>query len=658
MTADANLARLAEDVGIFADYVDMQGITRVAGPDTQRALLRAAGVAAETSTEVRDSLALRAAERDTAFVGRDVVIAAERACEVSLARPVRFTVCNETDGAILAEGKGQGVIALPALPMGLHKLCLEDARDRQEVNLIVAPKCAPTVLEQCGQDRIWGGTAALYGLSTREFQNFGTYPDLGQLARGFGHAGADFVGINPVHALGFAAKDTISPYSPSHRGFFNTDHIDLPDLAHAQIPRSAIDYARYRADQHARLRAAFHAFWLDSGAGARAAFDAFCAELGAPLERFARFEVISETYGPDWRRWPAGAEILTVAPEAAAFYKWMQWQADLQLGKARSVALSSGMRLGLYLDLAVGARRGGSESWGDDAPMARGVSLGAPPDHLSPAGQNWQLSAFAPGKLKNCKYANYCHVLRQTMRHAGLLRIDHALGLSRSFWIPDDGSPGGYIGQPFQSLMAIIRIEAVRAGCVIVGEDLGLVPSDFRDEMAASGFYGYSVLQYEKEKVGAFKPVADLRRQSLACFSTHDTPTLAGYWKGRDIEWWQKLGWITQQHANEASAQRGKDKSQLAKSGGFEPEKTGTVVRDRIHAQLASAPSAMVAVQLDDILQVEEAQNVPGTITEHPNWQRQYCKTVAEVAESDDLAATGQIMADADRSNGTRKDTK
>lgn len=244
------------------------------------------------------------------------------------------------------------------------------------------------------------------------------------------------------------------------------------------------------------------------------------------------------------------------------------------------------------------------------------------------------------------------------MRHAGLLRIDHALGLNRSYWIPDDGSPGGYIRQPFKSLKAIIAIEAVHAGCVIVGEDLGLVPDGFRQDMALSGFYGYSVLQYEKDKNGRFKPLTDLRRQSLACFGTHDTPTLAGYWGGRDIAWWKQLGWIGQKDAAKEAVRRARDKWQLvdlpaqARTTGQTP----VDVRDAVHARLASTPVAMVAVQLDDILQVEEAQNLPGTVSEHPNWLRRYPLTLAEIAQSDDLSKTGDIMALAGRANAKWKD--
>jgi 4-alpha-glucanotransferase len=337
----------------------------------------------------------------------------------------------------------------------------------------------------------------------------------------------------------------------------------------------------------------------------------------------------------------------------------MQWSADRQLAAAQQAGRDAGMSLGLYLDLAVGARLGGAESWGPEAATASGVSLGAPPDHLSPAGQNWQLAALSPHRLRQGRYEAFRFVLRQNMRHCGLLRIDHALGLNRSFWLPEDGTPGGYIRQPFRALMAIIAIEARRSGTVVVGEDLGLVPAGFREEMAASGLYGYSVLQYEKDETGALLPVEALRPQSLACFGTHDTPTLEGFWQGRDIAWWQKLGWISEEEAAWAVDRRTGEKRQLAgvKAPDPLPQRAGAGLRDLVHENLARAPAGLAAVQLDDILSIEEAQNLPGTIYDHPNWRRRYPQTIEQIAAGPDFDRTARIMNRAGRRSRQRKET-
>jgi 4-alpha-glucanotransferase len=251
------------------------------------------------------------------------------------------------------------------------------------------------------------------------------------------------------------------------------------------------------------------------------------------------------------------------------------------------------------------------------------VSIGAPPDHLSPEGQNWNLAAFAPRKLRAQNYAPFRQILRSTMRNAGILRIDHVLGLNRSFWIPDDGNPGGYVRQPFAALIALIKIEAERAGTVVVGEDLGLVPDGFRAAMRRDGFLGYSVLQYEKDEHANFRDPSECDRQVLACFGTHDTPTLRGFAEGRDIDWWSRLGWIDDDKVLTTRAQRQNDVGVLAKlavSDAGAPDR----LAGSVYSALARSPAALVSVQLDDVLGQVEAQNLPGTVDQHPNWRRKY----------------------------------
>ncbi|MEP5090101.1 MAG: 4-alpha-glucanotransferase, partial [Paracoccaceae bacterium] len=340
------------------------------------------------------------------------------------------------------------------------------------------------------------------------------------------------------------------------------------------------------------------------------------------------------------------------------FHRWLQWVADKQLASTQSNLLHSGMPLGLYLDLAVGARRGGAESWCEADAIAQGVSVGAPPDHLSPAGQNWDLAAFAPHRLKGQKYAAYRRILRSCMRHAGVLRIDHVLGLNRSFWIPDDGSPGGYVSQPMEALSAIIRIEAERANTLIIGEDLGLVPEGFRARMRAQGFYGYSVVQYEKTKEGAFRQPEDYEPQILACFGTHDTPTLQGFRTGRDIEWWRTLGWISEKTAAKARIDRRAEVKGIIELGsrqdGYAGDHVSASDKDvsvAVHGALASSPSALVSVQLDDILFNTETQNLPGTIDQHPNWRRNYATTPEGLSENAHLNAISGWMRDAGRAS-------
>lgn len=660
MTADATLAELAESVGIFPRFKDMQGIVRPTSVDTTRALLRAQGFEVGTARDVKLSLEALKAQSAQNIVSQDVIVEAGQSTSLEVNGQVSWHVSEDRTECTLAEGSGDGVITLPALPFGIHRLQVRTKDKQQAANLLVAPPRAPCLRDAAGQDHLWGCMAALYGLSTDAPKSLGDFDDLAHLATALGAQGAGFVGINPVHALGYAAQDTISPYSPTHRGFLNSDHIALAQVRPTPTT-DLIDYAAHRHAHRAALAQAFDLFQKDADGAERKAFDLFRDREGAGLADFARFEALSEHYGADCRTWPADAHDgrgVDVPEDRARFHQWMQWRAHIGLSDAQSQAKASGMALGLYLDLAVGARAGGAESWGRDAATAQGVTLGAPPDHLSPAGQDWQLAALAPRKLQETGYAALRQVLRASMRHCGLLRVDHALGLNRSYWIPDDGSPGGYISQNFEAQMAVIRIEAARHGTVVVGEDLGLVPQGFRDTMASRGFYGYSVLQYEKDAHGAFLPAAQLRRQSLACFATHDTPTLAGFWEGRDIAWWEKLGWITPRDAARSMNLRMSEKRDLAGVPAPAPVPSAATsgVRDQIHAALAGSPAALVAVQLDDILLLKEAQNLPGTIDEHPNWRRRTPLPIAQIAKHPDLKKTATIMAGAGRASKMRKE--
>ncbi|WP_425072454.1 4-alpha-glucanotransferase [Sagittula sp. S175] len=624
------LRALATAHGIHAGFHDLGGTYREALPETLRALLRAMDVAAGTEAEATEALAdLRAGQMARHLPLEEVLT---EGTPLTLPPPATtWTVVDEA-GEIAAEGKGG--IALPALPLGYYTLHATGDGWQEDCFLLVRPAHgAPAVEDLTGRPKGWGVVGALYGFRSETNGGLGSFADLSEAATALARTGAQFLGINPIHAIGWTAVDLLSPYSPTHRGFLNTDHIALPGLGPTP-PDDLIDYRAFRTRHRAALEARFAQ--TDDGAP-------IVADLPG-LDDFATYEALSERYGDDFRTWPAdlrqpGAKATHAAGPRTRLHAWAQAEAERQLDRAAQTARDA-MGLGLYLDLAVGPRPGGAEPWMNPDTIARGVSIGAPPDHLNPEGQSWNLAAHAPRRLAAARYRPLRQMLSYLMKRAGILRIDHALGLTRSFWQPDDGSPGGYITQPFASLLAVIAIEARRAGCIVIGEDLGLVPAGFREAMNGAGLLSYAVWQYETHDDGTLLPPEDLRPFALSCFGTHDTPTITGFWHGTDIAWWHAMGWQSRAKTQRRLEARADQRHGLRGLCGIAPDARPAQVTAAIHRRLADAPSRLTALQLDDLAGQVEAQNLPGTITEHPNWRRRLPISVSALAEAPALRDT------------------
>ncbi|WP_424976342.1 4-alpha-glucanotransferase [Dinoroseobacter sp. S124A] len=635
---DADLRRLAEAHGVCTRFHDLQGHEQIAAPDTLRALLSALGVPARSPSDLHDSLAALTAPGPAGQLPDERILLADTPETLALPGPCAWALIDE-HGALAAEGRGTDTLSLPRLEIGYYTLALTAAEWRKEIRVLVRPDRAPGHAEATGLTQCWGVTGALYGLRSAQNGGLGSYADLGTLAEGLARHGAQFLGINPVHALGWAETEIISPYSPSHRGFLNCDHIALEGGLGPTPEAALIDYPAFRHAHRAALEHAYEAGKDDP------AFLAWRAAADPDTEAFAQFEALSERHGAETRRWPAAARkpgqgAARHAGARADFHLWLQYKAETQIHAAQGRAKAAGMGLGLYLDLAVGPRPDGAEVWLNADTIATGVTIGAPPDHLSPEGQSWALAAHAPTALASAMYLPLRKILWNLMSTCGLLRIDHALGLMRSFWLPEDGSPGGYITQPYEALLAVISIEAARTGCVVIGEDLGLVPDGFRDKMQAAGLYSYAVWQFETEDDGRVRDTSSLPEQSMACFGTHDTPTISGFWHGVDIEWWLRVGWMRAPERAERHSARAHQRAGLREACGLAPSARFDQVRDGINRELAGARSAMVAVQLDDVFDVQEAQNLPGTIDAHPNWRRRLPVDVAEVETAPELTET------------------
>lgn len=646
MNSDDKLRLLAQEWGIQLEYDGWCGHRQICEPPTLRALLSALGIEAHSDAAISDGLRAHQAavsarhlpHEHVALAGASVEIAAPSACEWHVL---------DAEGNEVQAGRSDTEITPQALPVGYFTLVVKGADWSEEVFILSRPDAAPDIAALAGTQTGWGVSGALYALRSASNGGLGNYTDLASAMASLGQSGALFFGINPIHALGWAANDTISPYSPSHRGFLNIDHIATGGGLGPSPADTLVDYAGFRARHRVALEAEYGRFQRSAAPSSTSAFRSFCEREGAELAQFARFETTSEHHGSDFRDWPAHLRDPggSKAGPRNTFHKWLQWQAETQIESAQRTAREGGMALGLYLDLAVGARQGGAEVWMHQDIVAHGVSIGAPPDHLSPGGQSWTLAAYAPNKLSNNRYEPIRSLLSKLMAKAGIIRIDHVLGLMRSFWVPDDGSPGGYVKQPFDSLLAVVAIEAWRNRCLVVGEDLGLVPPGFRERLNGSGLYSYAVWQYETEGDGGLRPARHMRPFSMTCFGTHDTPTIHGFWRGRDIEWWRKLGWLTAEQAEANHGNRAQQRNSLRQHCNVPPSATQGDIRKAIHTGLAQSPAALATVQLDDVFGCEDSQNLPGTINEHPNWRRRLPVAVEDFATSPAIAETSALMA-------------
>ena len=671
---DGALRDLAEAMGILPRWCDLAGVEQATGPETRRALLAAMGVPVTSEVEARESLADLRARQAARSIPEEIVVTAGMEAHIPLKSAADWQL--ELEAGDTHEGRDEREIVL-TLPTGLHRLHVGD-----ELCLVIAaPERAPAVDDVAGRSKAWGLSAALYGLRSRRNLGVGDYRDLAAAAEQVARLGADFIGINPVHARG-AARDGVSPYSPTCRTALEPGHI-APDAApgfgrctevHRLLKASAADLEAARAGdlldyegqerlQREILEALFRTT-VEADGSAAADLAAWRQGPGCALEWFAVFEVLAGVHGPDWRVWPGrlraagGPAVRRFASkhaEAVRYHAWLQWLAAQQLAGAQAAARGAGMAFGLYLDVAAGVRPGGADTWASPTCFAEGVSLGAPPDDFSPDGQTWNLAPFSPAGLRASGYEPFVRMLRAAMAHAGIVRIDHVPGLDRSFWIPECGAPGGYVRYPLEALLGLIRIEAARAGCIVVGEDLGSVPRGLRRRLAEAGLLGCAVMQFETGEHG-FRPPRHYHPASLASAGTHDTPTLKGWWSGRDIELRHRLGQTTEKDRTASLAARAAERGALGRllveeghappdlDPGTPPPEADDPTVVAVHALLADAGSSLLALHLDDVLGVVEQQNLPGTIDEHPNWRRRYPVTVEALAGDPGLAAMASVV--------------
>ena len=586
-----------------------------------------------------------------------------------------------------------------ALPAGYHRLELRAGGEAlASATVIAAPHGCYRPDSLRGDARLWGPSVQLYALRSARNWGIGDFTDLRTLLEQWAAQGADLVGLNPLHALFPANPAHARPYSPSSRRFLNTAYIDVeavPGFARCEAARRAVAGPAFQA-RLAALRAEGHVdypgvaaakaeilslLWAhfrgegqgqgqrqsqtqsqgeggdghDAGlAAARERFARFRQLHGAALRAHATFEALHECFAAGngwaagWAQWPepfrdcGSPEVAAWARDNAGridYFEWLQWLAWEQLEAVGRRSSELGLALGLYMDLAVSVDRHGADTWAWRGLFAAGASVGAPPDDFNLNGQDWGLPPMLPDRLRELGWEPFAQALRANMRAAGALRIDHVMGLMRLYWVPAGWSAaeGLYLRYPFDEALAVVALESHRNRCAVIGEDLGTVPDEVRAAMRERGMIGCRPLIFEKRHDGEFRGPGEIEPEAAVSVTTHDLPTLAGWWLGRDIEVRERLGLFAADSVRDAQrAARESDRAALLRAlerEGLLPVGTaadpaalpelGPDLARAVHACAARSPSRILAVQPEDLLGMTEQVNLPGSTSDiYPNWSR------------------------------------
>jgi 4-alpha-glucanotransferase len=638
MSEDA-LINLAKAAGLLVDWRDAAGQAQRVTPDSLRAVLTAMGFPAETPREIEESrkrlnlLSNRAPGLVVIDAGDTIPL------PPSTARTARI-VFEDGDTQDLPFKDGR--LIAPDRP-GYYRLELGDL----VLPLAIAPRKGFTVADAAPGRRLWGTAVQLYGLRENSRDAFGDFAALAAFAAEAGRRGIDALAISPVHALFLANPEHYSPYAPSTRLFLNGFFAGGNETDRAEAAEAAgdlIDWSKALPDKRAALRRAYERFREE--AGEHTAFEAFRRAGGADLERHAIFEALHARFldGHDargWPEWPAAYQdiesqaVLAFAKAEAdevRFHLFVQWLADQGFAAAQAAARGAGMAVGLIADLAVGMDAGGSHAWSRRADLLNGLSVGAPPDLFQPKGQDWGLAAFSPFSLSANGYAPFIATLRAAMKHAGGVRIDHAMGLQRLWLTPHGGEAkhGAYLTYPFEDMLRLIKLESWRARAIVLAEDLGTVPDGFRESLDGAGAMGMRVLWFERDGLD-FLPPGDWSAGAVAMTSTHDLPTVAGWWTGADLDWRTKLADTPnpeQRVKDEAERQeeRGRLWAACGEAGLAEgkapPDDAPAPAVDAAVGFVGAAACDLALVQIEDLIGTADQANLPGVTEGHPNWRR------------------------------------
>ncbi|MEU1318810.1 4-alpha-glucanotransferase [Streptomyces tibetensis] len=672
-----DLSRLAVLHGVATSYSPSPDRSVAASATAVTLTLAALGVDASTPGAIRAALAAREGELGDRLLPPTVVGWGGRPPAALAALPEGTRLRIDTE-------QGESRTAADGLPPGVHELTATTPDGRTATaHLIVAPPRLPAP-----PGRSHGLLVQLYSLLSRRSWGMGDLGDLAELAGWAGRSlGAGFIQVNPLHAAVPGPPTDPSPYRPSSRRFPDPVHLrieDVPEAAYVQDP----ERLRALLERSGRLREAVlrqgalidrDAVWelkrealellaeVPLGPGRRAAYCDFLAGQGRALEDHATWCALAEVHGSDWHRWPTGLRDPRSAETTQArnglmdrvdLWSRLAWLTDTQLTAAQRAGREAGMPVGIVHDLAVGVHPGGADAWAQQEYFAAGMSVGAPPDAFNARGQDWGLPPWRPDRLAASGYAPFRELLRALFRYAGALRIDHVMGLFRLWWVPQGHPPteGTYVRYDAEAMLAVLVLEASRAGALVIGEDLGTVEPGVRETLRERGVLGTSVLWFERDWEGDGHPLPpeSWRADCLATATTHDLPSTAARLTGEHVELRDSLGLLTrplEEERAEAAADAGEWLSLLSRlgllqgTGGGGDTSSEEAQIQAVHRFLLRTPARMVGVWLPDGVGDRRPQNLPGTWDQYPNWRLPIADARGRPVTLEDLAASPRLHA-------------
>lgn len=703
----STLQNLAELANISSSYVDKTGQTHFTTDDVRHFFLDAMNIPAQTEAEIAAStlkLSHPSLLPDTlAFYDNEEL-------KISLQGEGKYTITliDENNEIVFTTVAEDEFIIPSPLKHGYYTLKAEqNGAIKAHSLLIYAPTFAyqPEFIKN--KEHIYGVSLMLYALRSTNSLGIGDFSDLKEIVKLTAQNGGDVVGINPLGVMSpytlpnsplfNMLKGDVSPYRTLSRLFINYIYLDLksePDFNNNPAIQSLMNSTEFKNEIHrlndsinvlypavlqlkTRLLGMMYEHFVKENEATRVkAFKEYKQSKGQSLENLCLFEALLEAHKgePFWRYWRDGTDNIhslatksfkEINAKRIDFFAYCHWLADIELKSVQALAKSLGMKIGLYGDMPIGAASNGAEVWENPKAYVLNTGIGAPADPMRPRGQSWGFTPYHPFELAKQHYAPFINLVRENMTTAGALRIDHAMGLRRLFWIfftqDNPVVQGAYVYYDIKALTSILTLESHRAQCLIIGEDLGTVPEGFREYMAEHGLLSYKVFFRQKEKDGSFIAPDKYMYMSIAQSSTHDQATSCGFWSNEDIEVFKQCGlYVNYEQYQSNLLTRRKDRENMikafakeniltptikekmatsAETGEFVPEDIEKVVN--IYG--AKTNSALYLVRLCDIYAQKKLDNAPGTIDEYANWRLKLSHSIENIKSSSNFA---DIFAD------------